>query len=126
MVGQAEDREKLEEASTIVRAQWYRSFRQINPENWYNAANVKIFASRCEGSPNVVLEALACGTPVVASYAGRNAMVIQERKQGRLFLPEDAESLKTALLQALDYKWNREEDCPLRQSAQLGNGCQRS
>ena len=43
----------------------------------------------------------------VASRAGRNALVIQEGKQGFLFPAEDAEALHATLLQALDHKWNR-------------------
>ncbi|HEX4947834.1 MAG TPA: glycosyltransferase [Blastocatellia bacterium] len=85
---------------------------QLSPEKictWYNAADVKILASSREGSPNVVLEALACGTPVVASHAGRNAAVIEEGRNGLLFPIEDAESLQRALRQALDQSWNRAE-----------------
>jgi len=37
---------------------------------WYNAADVFCLASRGEGSPNVLTEALACGTPAVATNVG--------------------------------------------------------
>lgn len=38
---------------------------------YYNAADATVLASRCEGMPNVVLESLACGTPVIAApFAG--------------------------------------------------------
>jgi len=38
--------------------------------DYYNAADALILASSREGMPNVVLESLACGTPVVATAAG--------------------------------------------------------
>ncbi len=37
---------------------------------YYAAADVSCLASRREGWPNVILESLACGTPVVATRAG--------------------------------------------------------
>lgn len=113
LIGQGEDREKLEAFSRSSGLNELVHFAgQLHPEKictWYNAAAVKILASRREGSPNVVLEALACGTPVVASRAGRNAAVIQAGKQGFLFPPEDAEALKETIIRALDHPWEPKE-----------------
>jgi glycosyltransferase involved in cell wall biosynthesis len=38
-----------------------------NPWNWYAGADAFLLSSRWEGMPNVVLESLACGTPVIAT-----------------------------------------------------------
>jgi glycosyltransferase involved in cell wall biosynthesis len=38
-----------------------------NPWGWYAAADAVLLPSRFEGMPNVALEALACGTPVIAT-----------------------------------------------------------
>jgi teichuronic acid biosynthesis glycosyltransferase TuaC len=38
--------------------------------DWYRAANLVVLPSLSEGVPNVLLEAIACGTPFVASNVG--------------------------------------------------------
>jgi teichuronic acid biosynthesis glycosyltransferase TuaC len=113
LIGAGEDREKLGAVvKTFGLTEVVRFTGQLPPEKiatWYSAATIKILASCREGSPNVVLEALACGAPVVATRAGRNTKVIQEGKHGLLFPAEDAVRLQAAILQALDQDWKREE-----------------
>lgn len=48
----------------------------------YNAADALILASTREGWPNVLLEAMACGTRAVASEAGGNKEVVASRDAG--------------------------------------------
>lgn len=65
-----------------------------------NAASCLLITSRFEGSPNIVKEALACGTPVVATDVGD----IRERTQGVRncrVAPDDPRELAAALVEVL-------------------------
>jgi teichuronic acid biosynthesis glycosyltransferase TuaC len=74
---------------------------------WYNAADLTCLSSTREGWPNVLLESLACGTPVVATKVGGVPEVIMSPEHGILVEP-DAAALARGLESALTQKWNRE------------------
>jgi len=57
---------------------------QAEPAAWMKAADVLIFPSRTEGSPNVVLEAMAAGCAVVASDIPACAELIEPGQSGEL------------------------------------------
>jgi teichuronic acid biosynthesis glycosyltransferase TuaC len=64
--------------------------------HWYNAADVFCLPSLWEGCPNVVIEALACGTPVVSSSVGAVPHFVNFCS-GMLVPPGEADSLANAL-----------------------------
>jgi len=52
-----------------------------NPWRWYAGADVFLLSSRWEGMPNSVLEALACGTPVIATEESGGIKEIAEQSE---------------------------------------------
>jgi glycosyltransferase involved in cell wall biosynthesis len=68
----------------------------------YLACDVCVQASRAEGLGFSVLEALACGTPVVATAVGGLKETVQDGITGWTAPPGDAAALAHALRQALD------------------------
>ncbi len=59
----------------------------------YRAADIYIHATRADNSPIVVLEALACGTPVVASDVGGVPELVEAGRTGWLAPVGDADAL---------------------------------
>src|SRR6266478_3980556 len=74
---------------------------------WYNAADVSCLSSCREGWPNVLMESLACGTPVVATRVGGVPEVITSSAYGVLVDPNVPEFAK-GMESALRNKWDRE------------------
>jgi len=63
-----------------------------------NIAECLVLASKREGFPTVVGEALACGLPVVSSDVGAISDLVIDDKTGWLFAPQDDEALLNRLL----------------------------
>lgn len=64
---------------------------------WLSGADALCLPSLNEGCPNVVLESLACGTPVAASRVGGIPDLIDTPGKGRLFEPKNPEATAQSL-----------------------------
>jgi glycosyltransferase involved in cell wall biosynthesis len=75
---------------------------------WYSAADLSVLASAHEGCPNVVLEALACGTPVVATPVGSIPEILSHPDAG-LLAERTVPALTAGIAAALSRSWDREK-----------------
>jgi glycosyltransferase involved in cell wall biosynthesis len=109
IVGEGGSRKKLEAQASDegVRDRILFVGRKPNEDlkYWYSAADVSCLASSREGWANVLLESLACGTPVVATRVWGTPEVIVSPKLGVL-VEQNKESLAQGLECALEKQWN--------------------
>jgi len=75
---------------------------------WMGATDYLCLPSVMEGCPNVILEALGSGRPVIASTVGAIPDIVTDQS-GILFTPENVSELSNAINQAIDKEWNEDE-----------------
>jgi glycosyltransferase involved in cell wall biosynthesis len=63
--------------------------RVADPLPLFQRADVLLLTSDKEGTPNVIMEAMACGLPVVATNVGGVAALVKNGETGFLFEPGD-------------------------------------
>jgi glycosyltransferase involved in cell wall biosynthesis len=109
LVGEGPDRSLIERAIQSTNATSYIhampacAFDDVAV--WMAAADLVTLPSYMEGCPNVVLEALACGRPVVATHVGGIPEIMND-ECGRLVPPRDSVELAQALSFVLDTTWD--------------------
>jgi len=86
---------------------------QKNVERIYSACDITVLSSFHEGTPNVLLESMACGVPVVATNVCDNAYIVKDGEVGHLVAVGDEAAManrmelllsKTALRQEMGRK----------------------
>jgi glycosyltransferase involved in cell wall biosynthesis len=75
---------------------------QDNPIAWYRSADLFVLPSLIEGMPNVLLEAMACGTPVISSDCPSGpAEILDGGRYGKLIAPGSVDELIHAIEKSL-------------------------
>jgi glycosyltransferase involved in cell wall biosynthesis len=109
LIGHGADRKPLEQQALRQGSSDSVAFLGALPQplvaEWLAAADVMCLASHSEGSPNVVVEALASGVPVVATRVGGVPELVQHGVNGLLVPPADPAALAAALQEALAREW---------------------
>ena len=68
---------------------------------WIGACDCLLLPSMMEGYPNVLIEAMACGRPVIASRVGGIPEIVRDGRTGRLIEPNDPWALTDAMLEMM-------------------------
>lgn len=103
MIGDGLQRQQLEERATgygmNVRFLGNRPHYEL--PKFLNRADLFVLLTSCEGHPKALLEAMACGLPVIGADAPGIRELIEHRQTGFLCGPSPDE-IRTAILEVLD------------------------
>lgn len=75
----------------------------------YNAADLLVVPSLNDNLPNIIVESLCCGTPVVAFNVGGIPEMIVDNENGFLSEEINSSSLAKNISKALNHSWNYKE-----------------
>jgi phosphatidyl-myo-inositol dimannoside synthase len=104
--GDGDDRPRLEAKARNLGCAKVVLFTGRIPEerkaDYFRLADAYVMASRWEGFGIVVIEALACGVPVVGSTADATQEALLYGELGPAVDPDDPDALMAAILEALD------------------------
>jgi glycosyltransferase involved in cell wall biosynthesis len=103
IVGEGPERRRLEAAADSFGCRERVVFTGQSSEVWpfYSAADVFVLPSHSEGSPNVLLEAMAGGIPIVATEVGGVPEMVEQNQSALLVPANDPPALAAAIVRVL-------------------------
>lgn len=105
LVGDGPDRDRLENYVDAhgIRAKVFFTGHEQDVRPIYRDIDLLALTSYTEGFPNVVMEALCMGIPVLATDVGGVSSIIDDRETGILASAHDVESITSGLKWILDH-----------------------
>jgi glycosyltransferase involved in cell wall biosynthesis len=101
IAGEGDERAPLEDAAAKLglseRVRFLGPLARDRVIDLFRAADAAILSSSWENFPHAVVEALAAGTPVIATRAGGVAEVVHDEVNGLIVSADDAEALGAAV-----------------------------
>jgi len=105
IAGDGPDREQLERRARELglegRARFLGSVPRESVLRLFRAADAAVLSSSWENLPHTVLEALAVGSPVIATAVGGVPEIVHDGENGLLVAPNDPEALAGAIRRLL-------------------------
>jgi N-acetyl-alpha-D-glucosaminyl L-malate synthase BshA len=108
IIGDGEERQNLEnfvkELNLENNVIFLGNFHNEKIPEYMSASDIFVLPSLSEGFPVVILEAMACGLPIVATNVGGIPYIIKERENGFLVMPKNAEQIAEKVLYLIENK----------------------
>ncbi|HEU4723447.1 MAG TPA: glycosyltransferase family 4 protein [Gemmatimonadaceae bacterium] len=105
VIGDGPERAHVHEtarALALRNVEFVGAVRPTEMGRWYDEADVYLNASDIDNMPNSIIEAFACGLPVVTTRAGGIPYVVEHERNGLLVDCGDHEALAGAAFRLLD------------------------
>ena len=112
-VGDGELRGSLLEEAERIGVKDHVRFTEgmVSPDqipSYMSAFDYLCVSSIGEGWPNVILEAMACGKPVIATDVGGNPEAVSSDKVGLIVPAQNPDAMSKAMDQAMRINWDRD------------------
>ncbi len=89
IIGDGPFRNKVNEVAKKVPITFYRYYPYDSIEDIYNKSKILMLTSRFEGLPTVLIESLACETPIAATNVGGVLEILEPDKNGVIINHKD-------------------------------------
>lgn len=97
---------KTSKSTFSKRIHWVGDVEDVRP--WYQAATLSILPADMESFGRVLIEAMACGVPVVASRCGGIPEIVRHGEDGILVAPRRVDEFAEAMIRIIEDRTTRE------------------